>query len=64
MSIQHDEANRLAKLWQGGECRHIWEKEYYVATQTGDYRCSICGDCIRADMLKQERQFQGEVRKK
>ena len=55
MSIQHDDANKLAQLWKGGQCYHVWEKEYYLATQTGDYRCSICGDCISEETYSSER---------
>lgn len=53
LMIQMDEADRLEKKWSGGKCNHIWEKELYLGTKTGDYRCSICGaTCSEIDMKK------------
>ena len=62
MSIQHDEANKLKKHWNGDKCYHMWEKEYYLATQTGDYRCAICGDCMRAEEFQEERKNGGQLK--
>ncbi len=53
MAIQHDKADKLAKLWEGGDCSHVWEKEFYLGTRTGDYRCSICGECISEETYKE-----------
>ncbi len=55
--IQMDEADKLARKWSGGECNHIWEKELYLGTKTGDYRCTICGQTcseISMEKLKQK----------
>ncbi len=29
--------------------KHKWIKEYYLATQTGDYICENCGEVISED---------------
>lgn len=51
--IQMDEANKLERMWTGGKCNHCWEKELYLGTKTGDYRCTICGaTCSEVDMNK------------
>ena len=63
MAIQHDEANKLVELWQGGDCSHLWEKEYYLATRTGDYRCSICGECISEETYKEKQKTRKELNK-
>lgn len=53
MMIQMEEANKLERMWTGGKCTHCWEKELYLATKTGDYRCTICGaTCSEVDMNK------------
>lgn len=53
LMIQMDEADRLEKKWSGVKCNHIWEKELYLGTKTGDYRCTICGaTCSEIDMKK------------
>lgn len=58
MSIQLKEADKLEKAWKGGKCSHAWEKEYYLGTNTGDYRCSICGatcSSVEMDEIKKSR---------
>lgn len=49
--IQMDVADKLERNWSGEKCDHIWEKELYLGTKTGDYRCTICGaTCSEVDM--------------
>lgn len=60
MSIQHDEANALEKSGMADLVFHIWEKEYFLATRTGDYRCSICGASISGDTYKEKIERKGE----
>lgn len=50
--IQMDVADKLERNWSGEKCDHNWEKELYLGTKTGDYRCTICGaTCSEVDML-------------
>lgn len=49
--IQMDEADKLERNWCGEKCDHNWEKELFLGTKTGDYRCKICGaTCSEVDM--------------
>lgn len=53
MRIQLEDANRIKKEWDNKPCpHHIWAKEYYHQTTTGDYRCTICGKEIHENELK------------
>ena len=55
MMIQMEEANKLEQKWSGEKCNHRWEKELYLGTKTGDYRCTICGaTCSEVDMDKEK----------
>lgn len=63
MSIQHDEANALEKSGMADLVFHIREKEYFLATRTGDYRCSICGECISEETYKEKQKTRKELNK-
>lgn len=53
MAIQFEDANNIEKTNsnKSKQCHHVWEKEYYLATNTGDYRCIICGETISKEDL-------------
>ena len=53
--IKMEEADKLEQKWSGEKCNHRWEKELYLGTKTGDYRCIICGaTCSEVDMDKEK----------
>ena len=53
--IQMEEADKLEQKWPGKKCNHRWEKELYLGTKTGDYRCTVCGaTCSEIDMKNQQ----------
>ena len=53
--IKMEEADKLEQKWSGEKCDHRWEKEVYLGTKTGDYRCTICGaTCSEVDMDKEK----------
>ncbi len=53
--IQMEEADKLEQKWPGKKCNHRREKELYLGTKTGDYRCTICGaTCSEVDMDKEK----------
>ena len=44
--MQHHEAKHLREITPkelSDGCNHIFEKEYYLGTDTGDKVCSKCG---------------------
>ena len=44
MPIQFDKANRIEDNTESTDCPHSdIVKEYYLSSQTGDYRCRQCG---------------------
>lgn len=44
MPIQFDKANEISEKWGNKPCSHPdIVKEYYLSSQTGDYRCRQCG---------------------
>ena len=49
--IQMDVADKLERNWSGEKCDHNWEKELFLGTKAGDYRCKIFGTtCSEVDM--------------
>lgn len=52
MRMQFDEANKLIGKCDPNLCSHNWEKEYYLGSSTGDYRCSNCGATISREEYK------------
>ena len=45
--MQYDKADRLRALNKKNKnCKHQWEKEYYLGAQTSDYVCRKCGVVI------------------
>ena len=51
MPIQFNKANEIEEKWENKPCPHPnIAKEYYLSSQTGDYRCTQCG----ATLTRQE----------
>ena len=50
--MQNEKAKKLQEAWGDKHCDHpSFEKEYYLASATMDYVCSICG----ADFTREEK---------
>ena len=46
LTMQHKDAKRLAESTtaeQKKNCKHTYEKEYFLGADTGDQVCSKCG---------------------
>lgn len=53
LKIQSEEAKKLQENWGGKPCEHPeWGKEYYLATNTGDYVCLQCGLTVSEESYK------------
>lgn len=53
--MQNEKARKLANTTsekQKQECKHDYEKEYFLSTSTGDYVCNKCGNCITEKIYK------------
>ncbi len=57
--MQFEEANRLREKYEGKPCEHpAIAKEYYLGAQTGDYRCTTCGETFASRREWEELQSQ------
>jgi hypothetical protein len=51
--MQMHEAYRRQRKWGERPCDHpSVEPEYYHASHTGDYVCTVCGKVVEADELE------------
>lgn len=46
MKISFRVAEILEKHTTRINCNHVWAKELYLGTKTGDYRCIKCGETV------------------
>ncbi len=61
MPIQYDKANEIEKDWGNNECSHPEiTKEYYLSSQTGDYRCRQCGATFTEAEVKSIKKSKGQ----
>lgn len=57
--VQYEDANRAEVQWErdgSPACTHSYEKEYYLGTDSGDFRCVHCGATLtRSEMKARQR---------
>jgi MinD superfamily P-loop ATPase len=61
--MQMRDAEQLRTRWGNKPCTHpMLAKEYDRSIQTGDFRCTTCGECFsseQAEAIRQQRKSAG-----
>lgn len=61
--VQMAEANRIEDRWKRAGsppcAEHEVEKEYHLSSDTGDYRCTECGETFTRSEMKERRRGGG-----